>query len=122
MVVTRYFGGTKLGTGGLVHAYSDAAKTGLKEVRLAQKTFANTLSLTFAYKHFDSIKKSLESWGATVQHEVFAADVQLLASVRESVCYQLIETLLELTSHQAKIQIIEYAKPQIMPLTSEKLS
>lgn len=116
MVVTRYFGGTKLGTGGLVHAYGDAAKAGLQVVRLAQKTFMSTVALRFAYKHYDNVKKCLESWGGIAQQEVFEANVQVVISIRESDSEHLIEAIQKNTNHQVDTQILETTTTVFIPV------
>lgn len=55
-VVTRYFGGTLLGTGGLVRAYTSAAKTALENAGIKKLLLHSTLSITVPYNLFDSVK------------------------------------------------------------------
>lgn len=55
-VVTRYFGGTLLGTGGLVRAYTGAAKLALEDAGVKRMTLHDMLVLTIPYAQFDSIK------------------------------------------------------------------
>jgi uncharacterized YigZ family protein len=49
IIVTRYFGGVKLGTGGLSRAYSDAAREALAKTKIEVKTRYNTLTVEFSY-------------------------------------------------------------------------
>lgn len=58
IVVTRYFGGTKLGTGGLVKAYTQAAKALIETVGLTEREPTQTLSLSYPY----SLASHLEHW------------------------------------------------------------
>jgi uncharacterized YigZ family protein len=55
IVVTRYFGGTKLGTGGLSHAYSDAAKSALEETIIETKTRYVTLTIETNYDYLSPL-------------------------------------------------------------------
>lgn len=63
VVVTRYFGGTLLGTGGLVRAYSGAVQVGLKESRILEKCFGKKLELTTDYNGIGKIQYMLAQDG-----------------------------------------------------------
>ncbi len=80
VVVTRYFGGTKLGTGGLVRAYSDAARTGLNSLPTERKIEKRVLGLEISYHYFEQVKRLITQHGGTLDEETFAAEVTLLAS------------------------------------------
>lgn len=55
-VVTRYFGGTLLGTGGLVRAYTGAAKLALEEAGIKKMVLHSRITLTVPYSLFDNVK------------------------------------------------------------------
>jgi uncharacterized YigZ family protein len=55
LIVTRYFGGTKLGIGGLSRAYSDAAKAVLDKARIVVRTLYRTISLHTEYDHMSEV-------------------------------------------------------------------
>lgn len=80
VMVTRYFGGTKLGTGGLVRAYSNAARTGLDSLITERKIEKQVLGLEISYHYFDQVKRLIEQHGGTLDEETFAAEVTLLVS------------------------------------------
>lgn len=63
VVVTRYFGGTLLGTGGLVRAYSGAAKEGLANAAIVTKILARELELTSDYTDIGKIQYILAQKG-----------------------------------------------------------
>ncbi|MCP8857100.1 YigZ family protein [Latilactobacillus fuchuensis] len=77
VVVTRYFGGIKLGTGGLIRAYSHATSSALTEIGLVQGVAQTACLVTLDYSQFDA----LQNWLAQVQLSAtdiqYAADIQL---------------------------------------------
>jgi uncharacterized YigZ family protein len=77
VVVTRYFGGTLLGTGGLVRAYGDAAKAVLAVLPRAAKIERAALRLTLNYSSYDVARRLIAAYGGTVTDETFAADVTI---------------------------------------------
>ena len=60
VVVSRYFGGTKLGTGGLVRAYSEAARRGLARLKTERKVEWNTLGIEISYSLYEQAKLLIE--------------------------------------------------------------
>ncbi len=80
VVVTRYFGGTKLGTGGLVRAYGDAARAGLEALPTERKIEKATLGIEISYHHFEQVKRLIAQHEGTIDDESFAADVTIVAT------------------------------------------
>ncbi|MEP1555062.1 MAG: YigZ family protein [Paraglaciecola sp.] len=75
VAVVRYFGGTKLGTGGLQRAYSDAVALVLKDLPTITKVDRTILTLTFDYAHDGGISRLLERYDikdmvSTYEHRV----------------------------------------------------
>lgn len=66
VVVTRYFGGVKLGTGGLVRAYSSTVKLCLDEAKFIEKRPMLTVAIVASYKNFDRVKRTIEHFDATI--------------------------------------------------------
>lgn len=77
IVVTRWFGGTLLGTGGLVKAYSEAGRLVLAKVRRAALVEACRLELDLPYHLFDRFKILAAEAGAAIVEEGFAEAVHL---------------------------------------------
>jgi uncharacterized YigZ family protein len=84
LVVTRYFGGTKLGTGGLVRAYGDAARAVLAAMTTRLKIEMKSLGLTLPYPLYERAKIIAANHEATIDSEEFAADVTLYLTLPAS--------------------------------------
>lgn len=77
VVVTRYFGGTKLGTGGLVRAYGDAAREGLKLLKTHLKIPTVTYRFQLPYPHYESAKRLIVSCEGEIHSEDFLAEIEM---------------------------------------------
>jgi uncharacterized YigZ family protein len=71
LVVVRYFGGIKLGAGGLVRAYSSSASLAMDKLKLKTLVDCKTFTLTFDYKLESSLKHLLESMGITIKESSY---------------------------------------------------
>lgn len=76
-VVTRYFGGTLLGTGGLVRAYTAAAKAAMLDARPARGEETVVAELTLSYAEHTKIAPLLEKYGVRVSDTVYSDSVML---------------------------------------------
>lgn len=77
IVVTRYFGGTKLGTGGLVKAYTGSAQHALAELVTERKVERVKLTITYPYALHNVMNRMLNEYDVITDGETFAADVSL---------------------------------------------
>lgn len=66
-VVTRYFGGTKLGTGGLVRAYADAANAVISEAGIIEQKVVRLITLDFDHDRTGIVYRALEEFGVHFQ-------------------------------------------------------
>ena len=76
-VVARIFGGTLLGKGGLMRAYTKAASDALDSVRIAQRVPCRLLEVVVPYQLYEPLASRLSSWSAHVDETEFAQDVTL---------------------------------------------
>jgi putative IMPACT (imprinted ancient) family translation regulator len=76
-VVTRYFGGTKLGTGGLVRAFSGALKAALEALPRAERVEHKSFTLVLPYALYDRVKILVAAHHGDITSEDFGADVTL---------------------------------------------
>lgn len=84
IVVTRYYGGTKLGTGGLVRAYSSAARQVLEAATLMEKVVRVPVRLTFDYSDTSPASRVLDRFDLEVMERDYSDVTQLRVGVRES--------------------------------------
>ncbi|PKL23167.1 MAG: YigZ family protein [Spirochaetae bacterium HGW-Spirochaetae-3] len=84
VVVTRYFGGALLGTGGLVKAYSEAGRAVLSGVRRAELVEARRASFSVPYHLFDRTRMLMAETGAQAVSEDFAEEVRLVVDIAAS--------------------------------------
>ena len=77
-VVTRWFGGTLLGAGGLVRAYSDAVRGAVAEAGLLRRTLLTELALDLDHADAGRVEGELRSRGVLVLHVAYDARVRML--------------------------------------------
>lgn len=84
VAVVRYFGGTKLGTGGLQRAYSDAVSLVLSELPLKLKVARTAVQLNYDYSYDGSISRLLERYDVENIEPSYAQQVTLSVAVASS--------------------------------------
>ncbi len=84
VVVTRYFGGIKLGAGGLVRAYSGTCAEALDRADIREYTACRELFLTVAYENFDALKKFLSSHDCAVKDTEYSDKVRTFLAVKSA--------------------------------------
>lgn len=103
VVVTRYFGGTLLGTGGLVRAYNDATKAVLEVLPRTERVEQRALLVRVAYSDYAAARRLLEIHSAVVTAEDFSADVTLTVSLPVCQLDICVAALAETTAGQADV-------------------
>ena len=104
LVVTRYFGGTKLGKGGLVKAYTDAAQTALEELPRGEKIAWHLLWLDFSYALLTPLELQLKNYEARVVDRQFTEQVSLQIKLPKEQIAPLTTALNELSSGQIRVR------------------
>ena len=105
-IITRYFGGILLGTGGLVRAYSQTAKLALAEAGIARVREWEELLIAAPYGMYEKIRRELELAGAVVTSTDFGADVSLEALLEKGKSEALNRRLQELSSGAVEALIL----------------
>lgn len=103
IVVTRYFGGTLLGTGGLVRAYRRAAADGLEKSRLVKRLTGSRLTVAVDYNSDGKIRYAAEKNKYIVEDTVYGADVRFVLQVPKEQVGQAIAQFTQLTAGKAVI-------------------
>lgn len=101
-VVTRYFGGILLGSGGLVRAYSKAAAMGLEEAGTARMAQWTLLRVGCAYAQFERVKRLLSDFGAEDTDAAFGADVTVSARLLTELADEFSARLTDVTAGGAE--------------------
>lgn len=107
VVVTRYFGGTKLGTGGLVRAYSDAVRAVLDKAPRAVKTPAETVMVAIPYNLLERVRRLLPQHHGMLLDESFAADITMTIRFTPDDLPRFQAGLLELSNGAIQAEVIE---------------
>jgi len=115
VVVTRYFGGTKLGKGGLVRAYGNAVRAVLDNLPLAQKVPTHTVRLIIPYSHLERVRKLIKTHQGTVIEEEFTADITQTCQFALEDFTKFQESLGEMTHGTLQAEIIETNPDTIIP-------
>ena len=100
VVVTRYFGGTKLGAGGLVRAYSGAVSEGLKAIGVVECRLEEQLSLTFNYAYVGKVEYYCQTQQIPIVDKVFLNDVQFTCSLPVQEVEHIEAEIIELLQNQ----------------------
>ena len=119
VVVTRYFGGTKLGTGGLVRAYSDAVRAVLEVLPRAEKVPTHTVLVAAPYSFFERVRLAVDAHLGQILEEEFAADVTVTARFPVERVPGFQDALQEMSNGTIEAEIVGTDPATIMPLPPE---
>ncbi len=106
IVVTRYFGGTLLGTGGLVHAYSASALGAIEAARVITYDLYTEVSFKVTYSDYQKLSVLFSEFEFRVEDTSFLADVEIIGRVVKSRLESFEKNLTETTSGRAKLEIL----------------
>lgn len=104
VVVTRYFGGVLLGTGGLVRAYQQATKAGLSASEIIEKKEGAVLFIRTDYTGIGRLQYLLAQEKITVMDTAYEADVLVKAVIPENDKKRIEKTIIEQTNGTAKLE------------------
>lgn len=106
VVVTRYFGGIKLGTGGLIRAYTKGAKIGLESGIIIEKILHYKLKIRIDYTLYGIIENHLMTKGYLIDDIVYDDGVNIFVYVKYSEMDFFKKTIIDLTSDNVFIEQI----------------
>ena len=110
IIVIRYFGGTKLGASGLIHAYKEASKAALDNAAIIEKYLYISYQLTFGYDHMGHIMNALKDPDIEITDKVFedhcVVNIQIRLSVENQAIHRLKAHLLNKSLEEVTSQTV----------------
>lgn len=107
VIVVRYFGGTKLGVSGLIHAYKVSTADAFENATIVEKTLEDIYQLTFEYALMSEVMNAVKKLELEIVVQDFGNIGRLEIAIRQS---EIEDTLLQLKAKVAKIRIEEIHK------------
>lgn len=107
LVTTRYFGGTKLGTGGLVRAYTEAAQTALSDLPTALKVAKVLLGVELPYSLYESARRVMAHYNGVIESEDFSETVSVFVLLLQSDHKAFVAQITTLTAGQVTPLLLE---------------
>ncbi|MDU4861846.1 MAG: YigZ family protein [Terrisporobacter othiniensis] len=105
VVVTRYFGGIKLGAGGLVRAYTKGAKIGIEAGIVIEKVKYTEVRIKIEYTQLGKIQNEIMNLGFTVKDTVYSEDVEIIVYSKVKDVQSLTERMIDITSGTADVSL-----------------
>lgn len=107
VVVTRYYGGIKLGAGGLVRAYTKGAKIGLEAGKIVDKILYNKIKVRIDYTLYGKLENELMRLGYLIDEVIYDDAVNIMILCETDKVEQLIGLLIELTSSRMEYEVLD---------------
>ncbi len=107
LVVTRYFGGTKLGTGGLIRAYSGAALAALEQAKVVAHFPQAVLRLRFSYEQTNAVHQMLAKSDAVILESEFGEETLYKVQLKQMLSKIFTEDLKNMSAGKVEIEPFE---------------
>lgn len=104
IVVTRYFGGILLGTGGLQRAYGGAAKEAVENGTIIEMSASVVAQMSFDYSYYQSLLKILDNYTHSIIDSEFSNEVNLTFAVKIEDYQKIREKVVDLTNGRVNIK------------------
>ena len=105
VVVTRYFGGIKLGAGGLVRAYTKGAKVGIEAGIVIEKVKYTEVKIKIEYTQLGRIQNEIMNLGFKVKDTIYSEDVEIIVYSKIEDVQSLTDRMIDITSGTADVSI-----------------
>ena len=107
VVVTRYFGGVKLGAGGLVRAYTKGAKVGIDAAKVIEKVMYKEVRIKIDYNQLGKVQNEIMNMNYFVKDTVYEDNVEIIVYSRLDEVEKLVDKITDITSATAIISLCE---------------
>jgi uncharacterized YigZ family protein len=104
VVVTRYFGGTKLGTGGLARAYAEAAERAIEEAGVIEEFITEKIGAKLAFPEYNPVERAIRQLEGRIVDSKFSDIIRLVIEIRRSKVDKLKSVLADLTSGRIEFE------------------
>lgn len=105
VVVTRYFGGIKLGAGGLVRAYTKGAKIGIEAGIVIEKVKYTEVKIKIEYTQLGKIQNEIMNLGFVVKDTIYSEDVEIIVYAKVEDVNSLKDRMIDITSATADVSL-----------------
>lgn len=119
IVVSRWFGGTLLGTGGLVRAYSSAAKLGVEAAGIVEMELAGRYRLSVSYSDYDRVVRIARECGVSISNTDFMEDISMEIIAAEGPALTFTDSIRELSRGKNEMTLIE---EKYLPVREKRFS
>ena len=103
VVVTRYFGGIKLGAGGLVRAYTKGAKVGLEAAKIIEKVMYKEVKIKIDYNQLGKVQNEIMNLGYFIKDTIYEDNVEIIVYSKLEEVEALTSRMIDITSATAGI-------------------
>ncbi|CEN80336.1 YigZ family protein [Paraclostridium sordellii] len=107
VVVTRYFGGIKLGAGGLVRAYTKGAKIGLEAAKIIEKINYQEVKIKIDYNQLGKVQNEIMNMGYFIKDTIYEDNVEIIVYSKQDKLEEIINKITDITSATANIVLGE---------------
>ena len=101
ILVVRYFGGTLLGTSGLIKAYKEAAATAIVNAKIVEQTVDEIITLHFRYEQLNDVMRVLKQFDSVTWEQDFTEDCRMTLRVRKSLSEPLYDAFAQIYGVEA---------------------
>jgi len=103
IIVTRYYGGTKLGTGGLIRAYGGSAKMTIEAAEIVKRVLKNRVRIQTTYDDISIVMRLIDQFDGTIAEQDYGKEIEMTVKVRRSEVENFREQLVEQTAGRINI-------------------
>ena len=107
IVVVRYFGGTLLGTGGLVHAYTQAALGALMDAEIVELDYYSYFAISLSYSDYQRFLPFAQMHNLRIEQTDFSSDVTISASIKTEKYEEFIVAFTDFSGGKAEVLLLD---------------